>query len=512
MFFQRYRIAARIGFVVGIVLVMMLILALVEIQGLNSIRSSLDSIVGKHYQRLQIAQEMRFLARHGAVLVRNILLVADENEKQQERERFEDGGKAYDSLLKQLTSFEQTEEEQNIIKQVVQGGEVTFALWRAIVDEKYVATPLNGMEILEAEVRSHQWGLLDNLNQLVQLEQRLAERTMSDVVENYSRIKTVMALVNILAIGAGLFSVVVITGSIVGPLHEIGQKVDKIARGDFSTRIQTEQKGEIGQLAHHINRMVEKLEANEEELKEYRYNLEELIEWRTGEMNEQRERFISVLIHDLKGPLVPIVGFSRLLLNKKDLDEEHIEKYAREIHESTSKLSAAIEQTSRNLREKRISFSFDKEPFDIEELLWSVSKNCQPDLKAEKIELRINNQKVEGFTSSGETLYSGDISKFRSLLENLIGNAAKYAQTKIEIEVKREGDHISILVDDDGCGVAKPFRRKIFEEYYQVPGSKDGTGVGLYSVKRIVDHYRGKVSVSSSPAGGARFVITLPLV
>jgi signal transduction histidine kinase len=512
MFFQRYSIAARIGFVVGIILIMMLALALVEIRGLNSIRSSLDNIVGKHYQRLQIAQDMRFLARHGAVLVRNVLLVAGEEAKQRERERFEEGEIKYNALLEQLAGFELTEDEQEIIKLVVQCGEVTFELWRTIVDEQFTTTPLNGMEILEAEVRSHQWGLLDNLNALVQLEQRLAKETMEDVVENYSQTKTVMVMINILAIGAGLFSVVVITGSIVGPLHQIGRKVDKIARGDFSTRIEVEQKDEIGQLAHHINRMVEKLQANEEELKEYRYNLEELIEWRTGEMNEQRERFISVLIHDLKGPLVPIVGFSRLLLNKKNLDEEQIERYVLEIYESTSKLATVIEQTSKNLREKRLAFSFDKEPFDIEELLWSVSKNCQPDLKAENIELRLNNDSVENFNSSGEILYSGDISKFRSLLENLIGNAAKYAQAKIEITVERKEGYINIIVDDDGCGVAKPFRRKIFEEYYQVPGSKDGTGVGLYSVKRIVDHYRGKVRVTTSPAGGARFIITLPRV
>lgn len=511
MLLHRYRIATRIGFVVGIILLMMLVLVIVEMKGLHSIRTSLDDIVGKHYQRLQVAQEMRFHARNSAVIVRNVLLVTDRGAKDHERKRLEEGAATYLSLLEELTNQNQTEEEKEIIDNIVEIGAITFGLWRSITSPDSGASASQGMEILKAEARSHQWGLLDNLDALVAVERRLAEETMEHALYNYEKTKSVMAMINILAIGAGLFSVAAITASIVSPLREITGKVDSIARGDFSTRIELDQQDEIGRLATHINRMVEKLNANEEELEKYRYHLEELIEWRTGEMNEQRERFISVLIHDLKGPLVPIIGFSRLLINRKDLDKNKLNRYLHELHGSTTKLATVIEQTSQALREKRAAFSFDKEPFDIEELLHSVSMNCRHAFKTQSVRLNINDTDIDEFTSSGTIYYLGDISKIRSVLENIIGNAGKYAKTQIEIKLESNEQSIRLIVDDDGCGVAEPYRDKIFEEYYQAPESECGTGVGLYSVKRIVDHYGGVVKVETAPLGGARFSVILPM-
>jgi len=510
---RHYSIATRISSVVGIILVVMLILAVVEMRGLDGMRQSLDNIVGKHHQRLQTTEDLRFLARHAAVVVRNILLLADPEEKDRELARFEEASNKYNALLENLRNqHDLTEEERSIIDSASRCSEITFNLWRNIVDADYGISRDDAMLILLAEIRNHQWGLLGDLDHLVEVEHRLADESMQEALQNHVRIRSIMILGNVLAIGAGVFFITMITASIVGPLTEIGKKVDKIAGGDLTTRIALEQDDEIGQLAADINHMVEKLHANEAELNEYRYHLEELIELRTGEINEQRERFISVLIHDLKGPLVPIIGFSRLLMKRENLTEEKIARYAEEIYASTMKFSEVIEQTTGSLREKRMSFSFDKEPFDVKELLQSVAVNSLPSLKSEKIDLKINGGTVEEFAGNGSpVMFMGDMAKIRSLMENLLGNAGKYAKFHIEVQLVSIDEQMHLMVDDDGCGVAEPFRKKIFEEYYQVPGSKDGTGVGLYSVKRIVDHYQGKIAVQKSPLGGARFVVILPL-
>ncbi len=513
MILQRYSIATRIGFVVGVVLLMMLVLAYVEMRGLGSIRRSLDEIVGKHHQRLQTVQEMRFLARHCAVVVRNVLLVSGQEAKSHERSRFEEGAAAYGLLLEQLRKQpEHSEEEKRIIERVADCSDITFTLWRNAIADENGPEPEEAMRLLQDEIRSHQWGLIGGLDNLVREEKRLAETAMQQALANHARIKSILILINVLTIGAGLFFMAAITASIVGPLGEISRKVDRIAGGDFQSRIDLDQQDEIGQLAAHINRMVDKLNANEEELKEYRYHLEELIELRTGEINDQRERFVSVLIHDLKGPLVPIIGFSRLLQTGENLTREKITRYAGEIHASTTKLSNVIDQTTRSLKEKRTAFSFDREPFDLGELLYSVAKSCLPALKADRVSLKLNGKEVEDYGKNGEKLmFSGDIGKLRSLMENLLGNAGKYALSRIEVQMHRSGDQLQLVVEDDGGGVAEPFRKKIFEEYYQAPGSKEGTGVGLYSVRRTVEHYQGSVAVHASPLGGARFVVTLPL-
>lgn len=515
MILQKYTIATRISIVVGAILMMMLVLVGVEVKGLNSIRNSIDEIVEGHYQRLQIAQDMRFLARHGGVLIRNMYLVPDESGRKDELERFNRAEQQYRALLQKLQDMEKSEEEASILKTVIECGEITYGLWRQLaesIENPEMNLDIAALDILKAEVRSHQWGWLDSLKELVDLEQQMAEIARSHARENYDRTKMAMGMINVLAIVIGCFLVIAITSSIAAPLHEISRRVDLIASGDFSTRIELSQKGEVGTLANHINRMVEKLQASEAELNEYRYNLEELIEWRTGEVNEQRERFISVLIHDLKGPLIPIVGFSRLLMKKRHLNSEQIYQYATAIHDAASKLLFRVEQNSQALREKRFAYSFDRTPFDFEELLWSVCKGFHVGFREKNIRIYLNGCEAGAYTLEGKIPFAGDIGKIRSVFENLIGNAGKYAATRVDISLKILDSEIELVVDDDGQGIDPSFRTRIFEEYYQAPGSKEGTGLGLYSVKRVVDHYQGTITVSSSPIGGARFTVTLPVL
>ncbi|MFV0437423.1 MAG: ATP-binding protein [Desulfopila sp.] len=510
---KHYNIATRIGSVVGIILLLMLLLAAVEMHGLSGMRQSLDNIVSRHNHRLQVADDLRFLARDAAVVVRNVLLVVSQQEKDRELSRLQQVSTRYTMLMTDLQNQSSlTREERSIIDRAARASQTTFGLWRTLVDGAHGIGQDGLARILLTEIRDQQGTLLAALDELVEFEQHQVNDSLATALIDYSRVRSIMFLGNVLAIGAGLVFITVITSSIVGPLGEIGRKVNRIASGDLTTRVDLDQDDEIGQLAADINNMVEKLQANETELHEYRYHLEELIELRTGEINEQRQRFVSVLIHDLKGPLIPIVGFSRLLVQRHDLTNEKISRYAEEIHASTMRISEVIDQTTRSLKEKRMALSFDRKPFDVRELLLAVALNCLPAFKADSIELSINDRSVELFANGGKPLmFSGDTTKIRSLLENLLGNAGKYARSRVEVQLFDCDKRLQLTVDDDGCGVAEPFRRKIFEEYYQAPGSRDGTGVGLYSVKRVVDHYQGKVAVHRSPLGGARFEVVLPL-
>ena len=513
MIFKHTKIATRIGILAVVILALMLVLVSVEIAGLKSIWLSLDEVVNIHARRVQVAQEMRYQARHCAVLVRNVLIVSDEMARDREIRRFNRSVEEYRLLQQELAEWTANEEETRIVQQVQSSGELTFNLWRTVVESDDPTSYLDETTVIgvvEADVRTHQWGLLDGLQALVTLERELAQVAIDQARENYAVTKTAMIVVNLVALMIGGLFALIVSASIVRPLSEIGRCVDKIAGGDFSTRLNLDQGGEIGRLAGHIDHMAEKLQDNDRELNEYRYNLEELIEWRTGEVNEQRERFISVLIHDLKGPVIPVIGFSRLLMKKKQLSSEQINGYAKAIHDSASKLLHTVEQTSQDLREKRFAYSFDKTPFDMEELLLAVGKGFEGGLFGKGISIRINGHPPSEYHSSGKVFFLGDIGKMRSMLENLIGNAGKYAASVVDITITPRKEALEVVVDDDGCGVQQAFRSRIFEEYYQAPGSREGTGMGLYSVKRVVDHYQGTISVDTSPAGGARFVVWLP--
>ncbi|MBU0909352.1 MAG: HAMP domain-containing histidine kinase, partial [Proteobacteria bacterium] len=231
---------------------------------------------------------------------------------------------------------------------------------------------------------------------------------------------------------------------------------------------------------------------------------------RTEALNRQREKFISVLIHDLKGPVTPIQGFTRRLLAGKAKSREDVEKYLQTIEKSSQQLLDTIETTSKDLRDKLSLGVFKPEEVDLAELLVVVANSFIADLEDRKIAMTINSNSRSSWDKLAEITITGDRSQLKTLLENLIGNAGKYAKQAIDMELRKENDAIVFAVVDDGPGIAEEYHDKIFEQYFQVPGSRKGTGIGLYSVKKVVENHHGTIAVSSVPGKGARFQVKLP--
>ncbi|WP_159084608.1 ATP-binding protein [Dongshaea marina] len=98
-------------------------------------------------------------------------------------------------------------------------------------------------------------------------------------------------------------------------------------------------------------------------------------------------------------------------------------------------------------------------------------------------------------------------------LQNLLGNARKYARSQILLTVCPSEDKTLFIVDDDGPGVPQKHQGMLFEPFYRLDRTQDltkgGSGLGLSFVKLIAEHHRGQVSVIKSPLGGARFILTI---
>ncbi len=107
--------------------------------------------------------------------------------------------------------------------------------------------------------------------------------------------------------------------------------------------------------------------------------------------------------------------------------------------------------------------------------------------------------------------FKADPYKINTLIENLLGNAIKYARSTIRVEFSRTNSHFLFVVSDDGHGISEKYQEKIFDEYFQVPASKQGTGLGLYSVKKVVENHKGNIILDSSINAGTRFTVTIPL-
>ncbi len=98
-------------------------------------------------------------------------------------------------------------------------------------------------------------------------------------------------------------------------------------------------------------------------------------------------------------------------------------------------------------------------------------------------------------------------------LQNLLGNARKYARSRILLKILSFGEQTLFIIDDDGPGIPKKYWDNLFDPFYRLDRHQDftkgGSGLGLSFVKMIAEHHRGQVSVTKSPLGGARFILSI---
>jgi signal transduction histidine kinase len=111
----------------------------------------------------------------------------------------------------------------------------------------------------------------------------------------------------------------------------------------------------------------------------------------------------------------------------------------------------------------------------------------------------------------------GDATRLRQVFDNLIGNAIKYSPDGGRIVVggvDRNSD-VLVYVQDEGVGLTEADQERIFERFYRVDGAltrkTQGTGLGLYLAKAIVEAHGGTMSVDSKPGQGSTFYFTIPL-
>ncbi|KJR41055.1 response regulator receiver sensor signal transduction histidine kinase [Candidatus Magnetoovum chiemensis] len=233
-------------------------------------------------------------------------------------------------------------------------------------------------------------------------------------------------------------------------------------------------------------------------------------------MRQQRERFISVLLHDLKNPLLALYGNIKRINDgkiKKDEDKTSVIKIIQEISED---LLVSIENNAKSLKEKSALETYAPKDVNLKEVLFTVIRNTHHDVKDKGIKLFFNNKIISDYNDIADKIdmdkifFTADLFQIKSMIENLIGNALKYAKSTIMIKLDRNDNEIIFKVCDDGPGIAPIYHDKIFQEYFQVPGSKKGTGIGLYSVKKIVESHNGTISVNSNINEGACFEVLLP--
>jgi signal transduction histidine kinase len=144
------------------------------------------------------------------------------------------------------------------------------------------------------------------------------------------------------------------------------------------------------------------------------------------------------------------------------------------------------------------------------ELLHEIAEDMKPTITAKKIELVVTIPK----TLPG---ILGDKYRLSQVLKNLLVNAVKFTDNgSITIGAKKKGDHVLIFVEDTGIGISKNELKKVFTKFYQAYTGDDrkneGTGLGLFICREILQKHKGKIWVESQLGKGSKFVIQLPYI
>ncbi len=225
-----------------------------------------------------------------------------------------------------------------------------------------------------------------------------------------------------------------------------------------------------------------------------------------------RSDFVSNVSHELRTPLTSIKGFVETLQDGAKNKKESMDRFLKIIESQVNRLNSLIEDL---LTLSRLEKDGTIEEIIVEEVASAeVIKNaievCADKAQAKEIILEVTGDK--------KTSLFVNISLMEQALINLIDNAVKYSDecTKVTISIEQVSNEVTLIVADQGHGIAREHLPRIFERFYRIDKARSkkmgGTGLGLSIVKHIVNLHKGSVSVESKEGKGSTFTIRLPRV
>jgi len=300
------------------------------------------------------------------------------------------------------------------------------------------------------------------------------------------------------------------------PLRALLEGTLRLSAGEAPTPVPVRSQDELGALAHSFNHMSRKLYFTRQQLERANEVLEQKVINRTAELERlnrkleseihDKNEFLRAISHDLGAPLRNINGITSVLLMKyrNQFTEDTLVKLER--ISANAKVQADLINDLLELSRIR-SRPGKREQVDLNELMAQLRDQLAFDLEKARIELVV---------MPGLPVVIAERTRMRQIFQNLLDNAIKYmldaTTRRITVNCVTEGEWWHLTVADTGCGISAEdvphvfdlFRRATHSNSHQV----SGRGVGLSTVKTIVEHYGGRIWVESALGKGTTFHIT----
>jgi len=266
------------------------------------------------------------------------------------------------------------------------------------------------------------------------------------------------------------------------PIKKLRGAMDKVAEGDFSVRLEEKSSSkEIMEIYTGFNLMAHELSSTE----------------------ILQTDFVSNVSHEFKTPINAIEGYSTLLQDSDNLDDDQRE-YIDKILFNTQRLSSLVGSILLLSKLENQQIPSHQVEYRLDEQVRQSIVALEPAWEQKDIEFDVELDRVS---------YLGNEPMMRHVWDNLISNAIKFSPNggTVKIHLAKKLKRLIITVEDQGPGLSEEAQKHIFDKFYQADAShkQEGNGLGLALVKRILTIEKGQITAENIPEGGCRFTVTL---
>ncbi len=311
--------------------------------------------------------------------------------------------------------------------------------------------------------------------------------------ESKGQEQSIIQLVSGINIAIFVVIILVIRKSL-SPLGLITHGLSRVKEGVYGEKINYSAKNEVGEIVESFNIMSDTIRQKEEEARK---------------TDIAKDEFLAMITHELKTPLVPIQGYSDILLS------EHLGKLT-----PKQKDRLSIIKSSATSLLNLISDLLDAQKLELGQVRMIKTDNSIKDTiekAVESFEPQATKRKVKIISKSPNVIVSHDFERIAQVLTNLIKNSLTAVKSKtgvITIEAQDLPSEIIVNVKDNGVGIPLDKQKDLFKKFYQVDATLTrelgGSGLGLAICKGIIEKHDGKIWVESTPNVGSTFSFSIP--
>lgn len=282
-------------------------------------------------------------------------------------------------------------------------------------------------------------------------------------------------------------------------LRKLSHSMDIFREQDFENAIAgltgTTSKDEIGVMAATFQQMAQQIQAQLLRLKE---------------TDALRRELVANVSHDLRTPLATLKGYIETLMLKNDtLSDADRLHYLQIAHRSSERLNKLVTELFELAKLDAGELKLHKESFSLAELAHDVMHKF--DLRAQQLGLNL-----EVNIDTDVPYVEADIGLIERVLDNLVDNALKHTPGggTVKLELNADSNQVSVIVADNGDGIAEEDLAHIFQRFYKKPGNDEelpGAGLGLAIAQRILELHGSRLAVDSVLHQGTRFDFALPV-